>query len=126
MHVEKLAVCPFCKRSEFEDTVYAHMPRHELLAEDLKAAGAPEREYNFDYNRLYLVHGRNTSSRYSTVELTPCAGNHKHEWERCNVDAGFARFLFVIILAMRLTMTFSIMILLINHITANGPELSLD
>jgi len=83
MHVEKLAVCPFCKRSEFEDTVYAHMPRHELLAEDLKATGAPEREYNFDYNRLYLVHGKNTSSRYSTVELTPCAGNHKHEWYNC-------------------------------------------
>ncbi|SVE52870.1 uncharacterized protein METZ01_LOCUS505724, partial [marine metagenome] len=27
MHVEKLAVCPFCKRSEFEDSVYGHMPR---------------------------------------------------------------------------------------------------
>ena len=24
------------------------------LAEDLQATGAPEREYNFDYNRLYL------------------------------------------------------------------------
>ena len=43
MHVEKLAVCPFCKRSEFEDSVYGHMPRSELLAEDSKATGAPER-----------------------------------------------------------------------------------
>ena len=85
MHVEKLAVCPFCKRSEFEDTVYDKINgmRSELLAEDAKATGAPEREYHFDYNRSYLVHGKNTSSSYRTVELTPCAGNHKHEWYKC-------------------------------------------
>jgi hypothetical protein len=85
MHVEKLAVCPFCKRSEFEDTVYDEIGemRSELLAEDLKATGAPKRDYSFDYNRLYLIHGRNTSSRYHTVELTPCTGNHKHEWYKC-------------------------------------------
>tara|TARA_Y100000310_G_scaffold59995_1_gene55392 strand:+ start:39 stop:1208 length:1170 start_codon:yes stop_codon:yes gene_type:complete len=83
MHVEKLAVCPFCKRSEFEDTVYAHMPRDELLAEDLKVTGAPKRGYDFDYNKTYLIHGRNTSSRYRTTELTPCTGNHKHEWYKC-------------------------------------------
>ena len=53
------------------------MPRHGLLAEDLKATGAPERGYNFDYNRLYLDH------KYRSVELTPCSGNHKHEWHRC-------------------------------------------
>jgi len=77
MHVEKLAVCPFCKRSEFEDSAYAHMPRDELLAEDLKATGAPKREYEFDYNKKYL----DRKDRY--VELTPCAGNHKHEWNLC-------------------------------------------
>ena len=77
MHVEKLAVCPFCKRSEFEDTVYAHMPRDELLAEDSKATGAPERGYEFDYNDKYL------DRKDRNVMLTPCAGNHKHEWKLC-------------------------------------------
>ncbi len=79
MHVEKLAVCPFCKRSEFEDSVYDKIDgmRSELLTEDLKATGAPEREYDFDYNRLYLDH------KYRSVELTPCTGNHKHEWHKC-------------------------------------------
>ena len=57
MHVEKLAVCPFCKRSEFEDSVYNKInicQDMRLLAEDLKATGAPEREYDFDYNKVYL------------------------------------------------------------------------
>ena len=84
MHVEKLAVCPFCKRSEFEDTVYEHMPSdssllNTLFAEDLKATGAPEREYEFDYNKVYLE----TRKDRCYVELTYlayCAGNHKHEW----------------------------------------------
>ena len=77
MHVEKLAVCPFCKRSEFEDSVYSHMPRSELLAEDSKATGAPERGYEFDYNDKYL------DRKDRNVMLTPCAGNHKHEWNLC-------------------------------------------
>ena len=76
MYVEKLTVCPFCKRSEFEDTVYDRMPRSELLAEDAKATGAPERGYDYD-NILYL------NERKRSVELTPCAGNHKHEWYLC-------------------------------------------
>ena len=88
MHVKKLAVCPFCKRSEFEDSVFDKINdrdtssglRHEMLAEDLKATGAPERDsYDFDYNDLY------ESGRYESKEtlLTPCTGNHKHEWYRC-------------------------------------------
>jgi hypothetical protein len=78
MHVEKLAVCPFCKRSEFEDTVYDRMPRSILLAEDAKATGAPDREYDYDYdNNLYL------NERERDVNLTPCAGNHKHKWYLC-------------------------------------------
>ena len=35
-------------------SVYSRMPRGELLAEDLKATGAPKRGYEFDYNDLYL------------------------------------------------------------------------
>ena len=77
MHVEKLAVCPFCKKSEFEDSVYSRMPRSELLAEDSKATGAPERGYEFDYNDKYL------DRKDRNVMLTPCAGNHKHEWKLC-------------------------------------------
>ena len=88
MHVEKLAVCPFCKRSEFEDSVYEHMPRSELLAEDLKATGAPEREYEFDYNKDYL------DERERYIELTPCAGNHKHEWYLCNCGRGVCKISF--------------------------------
>ena len=77
MHVEKLAVCPFCKKSEFEDSVYSRMPRSELLAEDSKVTGAPERGYEFDYNDKYL------DRKDRNVMLTPCAGNHKHEWNLC-------------------------------------------
>ena len=78
MYVEKLAICPFCKRSEFEDTVYDRMPRSVLLAEDAKATGAPDREHDYDYdNILYL------DKRERDVNLTPCAGNHKHEWHLC-------------------------------------------
>ena len=81
MHVEKLAVCPFCKRSEFEDSVYDKINgmRSELLAEDLKATGAPEREHDFDYNDLYEP-GKHKENQ---TLLTPCTGNHKHEWYEC-------------------------------------------
>jgi len=100
MYAVKLAVCPFCKRSEFEDSVYnkinddggtvyqprrgywnpyGHLPRDELLAEDLKATGAPEREHEFDYNDLYES-GKHTGNQ---TLLTPCTGNHKHEWYEC-------------------------------------------
>ena len=95
MHAFKLAVCPFCKRSEFEDSVFNKINDHthfnpsyfgdnatlrnELLAEDLKATGAPEREREFDYNDLYEPGKHNINETL----LTPCAGNHKHEWYKC-------------------------------------------
>ena len=92
MHAFKLAVCPFCKRSEFEDSAFNKINdrannhyygprgfRHEMLAEDLKATGAPEREREFDYNDLYEPGKHNINETL----LTPCAGNHKHEWYKC-------------------------------------------
>ncbi|MCS5613407.1 MAG: tetratricopeptide repeat protein, partial [Candidatus Poribacteria bacterium] len=92
MHAFKLAVCPFCKRSEFEDSVFNKINdrannhyygprgfRHEMLAEDLKATGAPEREREFDYNDLFEPGEHNINETL----LTPCAGNHKHEWYKC-------------------------------------------
>ena len=92
MHAFKLAVCPFCKRSEFEDSAFNKINdrannhyygprgfRHEMLAEDLKATGAPEREREFDYNDLYEPGEHNINETL----LTPCAGNHKHEWYMC-------------------------------------------
>jgi hypothetical protein len=92
MHAFKLAVCPFGKRSEFEDSAFNKINdrannsyygsrglRHEMLAEDLKATGAPEREHEFDYNDLFEPGEHNINETL----LTPCAGNHKHEWYKC-------------------------------------------
>ena len=45
----------------------------------MKATGAPEREHDFDYNNLYEPGKHNINETL----LTPCTGNHKHEWYKC-------------------------------------------
>ena len=69
MYAVKLAVCPFCKRSEFEDSVF----------NKINDSGGGESSYTNDYNDLYEPgeHNRNETL------LTPCAENHKHEWYKC-------------------------------------------
>ena len=93
IHVEKLAVCPFCKRSEFEDSVFHFLDRHGLgilLEEDLKATGAPKREYGFDYNDYPVTRGGNGGSMY----LAYCAGSHRHEWYECKCGRNICKVSF--------------------------------
>ena len=69
MYAVKLAVCPFCKRSEFEDSVF----------NKINDSGGGGSIYTNDNNDLYEPgeHNRNETL------LTPCAENHKHEWYKC-------------------------------------------
>ena len=69
MYAVKLAVCPFCKRSEFEDSVF----------NKINDSGGGGSSYTNDNNDLYEPgeHNRNETL------LTPCAENHKHEWYEC-------------------------------------------
>ena len=93
MHVEKLAVCPFCKRSEFEDSVFHFLHRHSLdilLEEDLKATGAPKRDYSFDYNNYETRRSGAGGSAY----LAYCAGNHRHEWYKCDCGRNICKVSF--------------------------------
>ena len=93
MHVEKLAICPFCKRSEFEDSVFHFLSgtyEDTLLEEDLKATGAPKREYEFDYNNYETRRSGKVGSEY----LAYCAGNHRHEWYKCKCGRNICKVSF--------------------------------
>ena len=93
MHVEKLAVCPFCKRSEFEDSVFHFLSStylDTLLEEDLKATGATKRDYSFDYNNYETRRSGASGSAY----LAYCAGNHRHEWYKCKCGRNICKVSF--------------------------------
>nr|AIE99583.1 Isopropylmalate/homocitrate/citramalate synthase family protein (SKI3, TTC37) [uncultured marine thaumarchaeote KM3_115_A11] len=93
MHVEKLAVCPFCKRSEFEDSVFHFLSSTylgTLQEEDLKATGATKRGYGFDPNNYDAGRSRAGGSAY----LAYCAGNHRHEWYKCDCGRNICKVSF--------------------------------
>ncbi len=93
MHVEKLAVCPYCRRSEFEDSVFHFLSSTylgTLREEDLKATGATKREYGFDHNNYDAGRSRAGGSAY----LAYCAGNHRHEWYKCNCGRNICKVSF--------------------------------
>jgi len=72
MYTVKLAVCPFCKRSEFEDSVFNKINDDNIV----ERHGS---RYDNDYNDLYEPGKHNSNETL----LTPCAENHKHEWYEC-------------------------------------------
>mgnify|MGYP003307944423 CR=1 FL=1 len=65
MYVEKLAFCPFCKRSEFDDSVYSLINR-----------GA---SYGKSGNNEFIIKTRDNHSQL----VSSCRGNHKHDWNEC-------------------------------------------
>ena len=61
-----------------------------LREEDLKATGATKRGYGFDPNNYDAGRSRAGGSAY----LAYCAGNHRHEWYKCNCGRNICKVSF--------------------------------
>lgn len=65
MYVEKLAICPFCKRSEFEDSVYYKIHKNQGKEFTSRNLGLSPRD----------------RERFIGIEL--CNAEHEHDWTQC-------------------------------------------
>jgi hypothetical protein len=87
MYVEKLAFCPFCKRSEFDDSVYslinrgsgAYLESFNSIRHKMNKGYSKDSDgLHYDTNE-FIIKTRNNHSKL----VSSCCGNHKHDWNEC-------------------------------------------
>ena len=87
MYVEKLAFCPFCKRSEFDDSVYSLINRgsgaylesfNSIRHKMNKGYSTDSDGLHYDTNE-FIIKTRDNHSKL----VSSCCGNHKHDWNEC-------------------------------------------
>ena len=80
MYVEKLAFCPFCKRSEFDDSVYELINVQATRSATNGIRKIMNKDYRGYENNEYII-----KTRTNHIKLTTsCCGNHNHVWKKCN------------------------------------------
>ena len=84
MYVEKLAFCPFCKRSEFDDSVYSIINGHGGYS-DSSLRHIIHKDYSKDSDGLHYDNNEYImKTKFGALQLaSSCCGNHKHVWMKC-------------------------------------------
>ena len=85
MYVEKLAFCPFCKRSEFDDSVYSLINGHGGSVGSGNIRYKMNKDYSKDSDGLHYDNNEDViRHKFGYLQLTSsCCGNHGHDWKKC-------------------------------------------